>query len=471
MAYSDMKTSSKDEKASLLATPPPDVTGDKKDIQVTEKAVEDSDAATEKAVQRSATQKSLEAARIRRMKKPRPLDRFVKLCVDQSVVVRGILIVILTSIPFLTFLAVALVLPKQYVGEAALNVSLLRLAKWLLVCWGSFLGLLYCGHIFAAGAEYVCDLSTGLYRFRSLAKEMCVRLTLLIWAGVGYAIMPSLFRHLRTPHEHKLGSDWVLKLQRAFVFLVIAFAIIFVQGVLLQLINIQYIEGFVGPRTAKASYELDIIRDLNHLVKPHKTERSTKLAKLLRKLFMPSDSRDLYQIIARGGGDEEVWNEYATKIWCTISNGQKSLTCADICQQLVYMNRNPEIGRELFIQLDESIDDEVTEEEVTALVHRIGVRLNRRSQAMQGIKKLMTKLEIVLSIVMLVLIIFVYGQCPSGVTYIDRQLTFCSTILRTKSKQKHWCTLDRSSRPCFCSWWISLRVCQLDCLLFRQASV
>lgn len=370
----------------------------------------------EKPLAKAATvRRSQELARPRRKQKPKPFDRFARALFEQSIVVKGVAIAVLTSIPFIIFLLISLLAfpPGHYVGDSKYGVTLTRLAKWLLISWGSFVGLLYAGRIFAAAAAYLCTMSSASYRYRGLAREMCVRVTLLIWAGVGYAIMPAVFNHAQLSAGTVTAKDnnWPQNMRRAFMFLIIAFAIIFVQGVLLELIKIQYIEGFIGPRAEKASNELEVIKELNSLVKRHvDTDDISILSKIFNKLFLPINSNDLYYLISRGEGDEEKWNEYADSIWSQISGARAYLTVYDVSQQLIAMNRDPEAGRDLFHQLDESCDGQITEDEVHKLVARIGLMLNRRTQAMSGIRRLMSKLELVLTIVMLGLILFIYVQ-------------------------------------------------------------
>lgn len=370
----------------------------------------------EKPLVKAATvRRSQELARPRRKQKPKPFDRFTQNLVDQSIVVKGLAIAALTSIPFIIFLLISLFAfaPKHYVGDSKYGVTLTRLAKWLLVSWGSFIGLLYLGRIFAMIVSYMCTLSSASYRFRGLAREMCVRVTLLIWAGVGYAIMPAVFNHakLKAGTEKAVDNNWPQNMRRAFMFLIIAFAIIFLQGVLLELIKIQYIEGFIGPRAEKASNELEVIKDLNNLVKRHvDTDDISFVGKIFNKLFMPINSSDLYYIISRGEGDEDKWTEYADQLWSQIAGSRPYLTIYDVSQQLISMNRDPEHGRDLFVQLDDSCDGQITADEVSKLVSRVGLQLNRRTQAMAGIRRLMQKLEIVLTIVVLGLILFIYVQ-------------------------------------------------------------
>jgi len=174
------------------------------------------------------------------------------------------------------------------------------------------------------------------------------------------------------------------------------------------------IEGFIGPRSEKASNELEVIKDLNNLVRRHLSSDDIGIvSRFFKSLLLPTNSKDLYYVISRGEGDEEKWNEYAGTIWTTMAGGKSYLTAQDLSQQLIAMNRDPERGRDLFVQLDESLDGQVTEDEVTKLVHKIGLQLNRRTQAMSGIRHLMQKLEIVMSVLMLGLIICIYGKSLS----------------------------------------------------------
>lgn len=67
---------------------------------------------------------------------------------------------------------------------------------------------------------------------------------MLLWAAVGYAVAPQIFTdtdiaQALTEKDKASIGDWNKKMQEAFMFLMIAFAIILVQGILLQLISIQ----------------------------------------------------------------------------------------------------------------------------------------------------------------------------------------------------------------------------------------
>ncbi|KAK5092198.1 hypothetical protein LTR70_005853 [Exophiala xenobiotica] len=375
------------------------------------------DMPTEKPLAKAPSEplrRSQELARPKRKPKPKPFDRLVKAAGDQSLFVKGVIIAILSAVPFVVFLCVAKFCFPEVQRVANLPITLVQLATWLIVCWGSFVGILYLGRVVALGVSWICKQSTSLNRFRSLARETCLRITMLLWAAVGYAVAPQIFTsqdiaEALTEKDKTSISDWNNKMRLAFMFLMIAFAIILVQGILLQLISIQYIEGFIGPRAEKASDELLVLKDLNHLVRRHLSSDDIGIvSRFLKSLLLPIDSKDLYYVISRGEGDEDIWNEYAGNIWTTISNGRSFLTAQDLSRQLTDMNRDPERGRDLFLQLDDSLDGQITEDEVTKLVHKIGLQLNRRTQAMSGIRHLMQKLEIVLSILMLGLILCIY---------------------------------------------------------------
>lgn len=375
--------------------------------------------------------RSTELARPRKQVKPRPFDRLVTSCGEQSIVVKAFLIALITAIPFLIFVAIAYnAFPKDHlIGPKQLKTTMRRLADWLLLCWGSFIGLLYLGRIVAMGVAWVCSLSSEANKFRGLAREACLRLTLFLWAAVGYAVVPQIFSV--TDNERKDASKadlvkavdtWVYNLHRAFMFLMIAFAIILVQGILLMLIKIQYIEGFIGPRAEKATHDLEVMKDLNNLVRPHVgSDDIGIIARFFEKLLLPINSKDHYYLISRGEGNQQIWADYAAKIWQTIAKGKNHLTASDVTAQLRAMNRPEERGIELFRQLDQSCDGIVDEDEVTKLVAAVGLQLNRRTQAMNGIRRLMQKLEIVLSVLVLGLIVFLYGKFNSIIS--DWKLT------------------------------------------------
>ena len=206
-----------------------------------------SDMSTEKPLAKAPTEplrRSQELARPKRKLKPKPFDRLVSAAGDQSLFIKGVIIAIISAIPFVVFLCVAKFCFPEVQRVANLPITLVQLATWLIVCWGSFVGILYLGRVVALGVSWICKQSTSLNRFRSLAREICLRITMLLWAAVGYAVVPQIFTsqdiaEALTEKDKTSISDWNKKMRLAFMFLMIAFAIILIQGILLQLISIQ----------------------------------------------------------------------------------------------------------------------------------------------------------------------------------------------------------------------------------------
>ena len=63
--------------------------------------------------------------------------------------------------------------------------------------------------------------------------------------------MKDVFHHSMEPKvekDKKTVYNWVHGLPKAFMFLMIDFAIIFVQGIMLELASITYIQGWMGPQ-------------------------------------------------------------------------------------------------------------------------------------------------------------------------------------------------------------------------------
>lgn len=354
-----------------------------------------------------------ELARPKRAPRPLLFDRIYRTCAEQAIGVKALIIAAVTCIPFVIFYCVSH--QERYksvkIGPNNYKVNIRFLSTWLIVCWGSFIGILYVGRVLAAGLCYLCSQSTPLARYKRLASDVTVRMTLMLWAAVGYATIADIAKTQKSGISASALESWVKRLHTAFMFLIIAFAVIFVQGVILQLITIQYIEGYIGPRTERASNELETIKALQDLVNPHLDHSHIGFfAKMLRKLLMPINSRDPYYLISRGQGNDDIWQEYAFKIWSEIAAGRSYITVQDITQRLVAMNRDPEKGQDLFYALDESTDGQVTEDELHRLIRQTGLQLNKRAQAMSGIKALIRKLEVITSIVMLGIIVFIYGK-------------------------------------------------------------
>ena len=95
----------------------------------------------------------------------------------------------------------------------------------------------------------------------------------------------------------------------------------------------------MGPRSQRASDELETIKKLQDLGNPHvSADDIGTVAKMCKELLLPIDSNDLYYQIWHGTGEEEIWVRYATKIWNSISRGKQSLTRFDIDRKLRDIN-------------------------------------------------------------------------------------------------------------------------------------
>ena len=194
------------------------------------------------------------------------------------------------------------------------------------------------------------------------------------------------------------------------MFLTIAFSIILVQGVLMQLIAIQYIQGYIGPRSERASDELTVLRDLNSLIKPHiGAENPGFFRKMCTKLFLPKRD-NIFEEIEAGHCTEEEIRGYAAIIWSTIAESKDRLELIDITHRLQAMGRDPDHGEELFMLLDEGCDGQVTRDELEKLVVSTAAMLKKRAAAMRGIQLLLRKLELLLTIFVFGTIVFIYSK-------------------------------------------------------------
>ena len=401
-----------------------------------------------------------------------PLDQFFHACTQQTPFVRALILTAITAIPFVVFILVAhYALPKRAVGPADAQATIFELAKWLLISWATFMGLLWCGRIFAAISTWCCAQSRSLIKFQRLAEAICLRMVLMLWAAVCYAVIPSVFHHSVTTEAKGVATvtNWVATLQKAFKFLIIAFAIILVQGIVLELASIQYIGVYMGPRSQKAAKELDTIKRLYQLTNPHESTGLGMFAKAMRKLLQPINDNDLYYQISRGQGDTEIWTQYANHLWDCIAQGKSSLTHFDLDRQLRAMNRDPARAHDLFTQLDDSCDGEVTLDEVEKLVQRVGLQLNIRGESQRSINSLLRKLEVLLSIVMLGVIFVLYSKStPTPRTPKNNPLTSHSRILPIKIRSRPQSLLDRHNRSIIRLRRRPPRIRQRLCLRLRQ---
>lgn len=340
------------------------------------------------------------------------LDRFFIYCGQQTPFVKAVFLAVITGIPFFIFVLVArFVVPKQTeVGPPGSKATVFELAKFLFIAWATFIGLLGCGKLLAAFFSWFCTLSKSFVRYQRLAEAVCLRVVMMLWAVVVWSFIPNCFKH--SLGAGTATTNWVNQMRKAFEFISIAFAILIVQGFILELASVRYIQGWMGPRSQRAFDELDTIKQLHSLIKPHE-----KLSnKLFKKLLLPNNDRSLFHRILRGQANDDQMNKYADKLWEGIATDRKtkkikaSLSKRDIADQLASMKRGSNRAEFLFRQLDSSLNGSVEQREVNELVHRAGERLKTRAKAQHGIQTLLRKLEILLSIVMLGVMFFIYSK-------------------------------------------------------------
>jgi hypothetical protein len=134
--------------------------------------------------------------------------------------------------------------------------------------------------------------------------------------------------------------------------------------------------------------------------------------KIFKKIFFPVED-SAFDAIVGGQADEAAHRDYAATIWNTVTMDmhKEVLTSTDISSRLKDMGRDPADAEDLFIQLDQSCDGKVTRDELEALVVNTGAQLNKRADSMRGIKKLLRKLEVLLTFIVFGVIVFIYSEC------------------------------------------------------------
>ena len=258
------------------------------------------------------------------------------------------------------------------------------------------------------------------------------------------------------------------------MFLVIAFSIILAQGIALQLIAIQYIQGYVGPRSERASDELSVLRDLNNLITPHAgTDHASYVRKICKKLFLRKKD-NIFDDIQAGNCDEEEIRGYAAIIWSTIAGTKDRLELSDITHRLQALNHDPDHGEDLFMLLDEGCDGRVTRDELEKLVVNTASMLKKRAAAMRGIQLLLRKLELLLTIFVFGTIVFIYSESINVfllAPYQEPVLMPRSNFLPAKVGQRRRSPLDRYCCPIFRLLRARCRSGQLLRLRLRQTSL
>lgn len=352
--------------------------------------------------------------RVRRKTKPLFFDRVEAGFRPIPRAVKAFLGVLVTGIPFMIFMLVArFALKGQQLGY---NTSYFKLSLYLTILWATLLGIFAIAEGLARITAALCRMSTRSAKFAPLGNSVAFRITMLVWTGVSYAVNCSLWE-VNGATINDNYKDFPNTFRQIFLFLNISFAVLLVQGIVLQLIAIRYVEGFVGPRSKAASNELETIRDLNSLVKRHITmDDPSFVKKWLKRAFYPVEDT-MFDNIIKGRATEAEHREYAASLWETITHDSKKevITHEDIADRLVQMGRDPEVGEDLFAQLDTSMDGEVSKEELECLVVETGKQLNARAESMRNIKQLLRKLELLLTMIVFGVIVFIYSKssrCP-----------------------------------------------------------
>jgi hypothetical protein len=294
------------------------------------------------------------------------------------------------------------------IGPVILDATYFKLSKWMTICWASLLIIFSLAESLARFASWVCSQSTASQKYAPLANTLCFRVTMLAWAGAAYQANCSIWSV-----SYKGSDDWPAELKQVFVFLIVSFSILLVQGIGVQLIALRYVEGYIGPRSKRASNELETIRELNNLVKRHIERDDPSFAlKIFKKIFFPVED-SAFDAIVGGQADEAAHRDYAATIWNTVTMDlhKEVLTSTDISSRLKDMGRDPADAEDLFFQLDQSCDGKVTRGELEALVVNTGAQLNKRADSMKGIKGLLRKLEVLLTLIVFGVIVFIYSEC------------------------------------------------------------
>lgn len=136
------------------------------------------------------------------------------------------------------------------------------------------------------------------------------------------------------------------------------------------------------------------------------------MAKILRSIFKPIES-NCFADIRHGKCEDEQVRTYASSIWNTIAGSKSEITMQDITTRLVEMNRDPLKAEELFFMLDESCDNHVNRDELERLVLKTANQLRKRAAAMNGIQTLLRKPELLLTMLVFGIIIFIYSKFTS----------------------------------------------------------
>jgi hypothetical protein len=344
----------------------------------------------------------------RRHQKPLAGDRFLKTISRTPLILKILLLIVLTGLPFGAFTALAYTtFANNLIGEHDLHVTYKELSIFLDIGWAFFLLILAvaecCGRFFS----WVCHSSTRTAKYAPLADTMWFRLTMIAWIGVMHQAACMIWP---ISMEDGHARNWVFQLRLVLEFLTAAAGIFLVQGILLQLIAVQYVQGYIGPRSERAVDELETLRRLNDLLVPRRSRDKAKaFTRLFRKIFLPPKS-DVFDQIRAGRCNVDEVSGYAAILWSTVAGAKSVITISDIYERLLSLRRDPEGAGDLFLLLDRSHDHSVSREEFEQLVLRTAGQLRKRAAAMTGITLLLRKLEILLCLIVAAFIVFLYSK-------------------------------------------------------------
>jgi hypothetical protein len=380
----------------------------------------------------------------RRHRKPLAGDRFLKIISRTPLILKIFFLIVLTGLPFGAFTGLAYTtFANSLIGEHELHVTYKDLSIFLDTGWAAFLIILAlaecCGRFFS----WVSHSSVRTAKYAPLADTMWFRLTMIAWIGVMHQAACMIWP---IAMEDGHVRNWVFQLRLVLEFLTAAAGIFLVQGILLQLIAVQYVQGYIGPRSQRAVDELETLRRLNDLLVPRRTRDKSKfIAKLLRKIFLPPKS-DVFDQIREGRCGVEEVSGYAAVLWATVAGSKPVITISDMYERLLSLRRDPGGAGDLFLLLDRSHDHSVSREEFEQLVLRTAGQLRKQAAAMTGITLLLRKLEILLCLIVAAFIVFLYSKlCQTSSSSHANYVQLCSSKRRL---QKTLALFSRASWHC-----------------------
>jgi hypothetical protein len=366
----------------------------------------------------------------RRRRKPLVGDRFLQSVRRLPLIVKASVVVVVTGTPFgiLTGLAFTKYY-NQCIGDEGLDIHFNDLALYLDIGWATLMFLIAIAEGVARFFGWLCCLASGTSKYSQLAKTMWFRTTMMLWIG---AMRLATCRIWPISMEHGYHANWVFNLRVLLEFLAVAALILLIQGFLVQIIAVQYVQGYIGPRSDNAMNELDILRRLNHLIRKRSMHGSRYIVKILRKIFMER-TVDLFDAIRTGHSSDAEVQGFAVILWTTVAGNKSNILMIDIYERLVSLKRDPEGAGELFDLLDRTGEGRVSRVEFEDLVSQTATQLKKRAAAMRGISRLLRKLEIMFTILVCAAILFVYSksEClrPLSQMLTHRQLYSSKTQL------------------------------------------